>query len=271
MRRLIALFASLVLLTSLPGVASASVMPAKQFVAAPPAAASSNCDNMTTTNTWATVGSPLPSGWITTGARAQFYDVGRLWECTDTTGLDDVDGPSYWSAVTGSNTNEIVQIGVIKCHGAGSPSDSPCYGSRAGTPRLFYAWGRESNCTGTSHSPRPLDLGVQPTNGYHEYAVLWDKDAGRVRFYYDGTEKVNISDSTLCWLRGSAFGTYSTERWDGGDGAGDVNWPIVVRYAQTGYYGHGWNDPDFAFCYTTAPDLYCSVKSSSSAWLWTQQ
>jgi len=191
--------------------------------------APNNCQSTLIDNGW--VGEQVSSGTESAesyGAEASI--LANIHPCIDTSGTDAAGGPSVWVAVQGSGGCDlginagcqIVQMGIQSCDDANAPTDSPCYGSRAHTPRYFYAWGRKANdCTQYgAHVPRPIDLGPAALLTYYNFRIrLLD---GHWLFYIGGNVVKDLTD-TYCWTTSTSVknsNAWYGERWDGADSIG---------------------------------------------------
>lgn len=170
------------------------------------------------------------------GVRATIWSNARIAECIGPNILDDV-GASYWVALTPapgnpshSDTNAIMQIGVIRCEGATFESDSPCNSGRQNTPRFFWAVG------GCSYSPVPHDFG--PALGGAVTFTIYRASTGNYVLEYDngtqsGSKTILGTDNAIgCWLTGSgtnASGQFYCERWDTNDACGGTNDRVAFR------------------------------------------
>ena len=194
-----------------------------------------------------------------TAARVELYaDTSRFGICSSNDG-NDSSNVSQWVSLErylGGAAQNIVQVGLVKCgqQGPSFPTTSPCYGSRHGTLRYFYAWGRNANLCpspyNTSHNPIAIDLGAVGEDAYHVFEVIHDRANGRVRFLIDFVEKDSINDDNVCWLYGSNdnVAAWRTERHNLNDGV-----PSAIPHRFNNFYykditSNLWKTKTFPSC-----------------------
>lgn len=202
------------------------------------------------------------------------YATYRLAECVDDPPFDLVSGPSYWVSLVSNagNSNDIIQIGVIKCSNAAY--DPPCNG----TGRLFWAYG------GCGITPVPIvrDIAAAPSSGaelkierlstgYYRLTADYDQD-GTPEY----TKSIWKGDSHIvCWAdTGIVKSQIACERWDSGDMCGSS----LDRAAAHGIkaqksVGGTWYNPGLtaAYCDESNSETQCLVLDSDSAQFWTAQ
>lgn len=200
------------------------IVPASAYAASP----NTNCNSIA--NDFAFAGDdqlwPSVSTRTVEGISAYINGTDRLFECIDSTGLDANSNISAWVALVGGSSNEIIQVGIIKCHTNNSPvSYSPCIGASAGQARYFYAWGRSASrdCGIGEHIPYAADAGAA-TAGAHRYQVYIT--GSTIYLKVDSTTVKTLPVSSFCWLS-DRKGQAEVERHDMSDGAGTGLYPMA--------------------------------------------
>lgn len=178
-----------------------------------------------------------------------------------------MNGASAWVAIEPGSGNPqngnvvaILQIGVAAC---AHYIESGC---QSYTKRLVWA---EGGC-GLS-VPDYQDLGVTIDDAYHVYEIR-HLSGDTYRLSFDGVAKLTFvgqnHDDIKCWI-GSNYtkGAWAMERWDRGDGLGDITHKTIFGNAKMmwGDPGNGgsWAIANFTFCSDVQPP---SGGQSHCAW-----